>query len=101
MSDRLPPFSIDITPDSVCRWLVGRDGDLPDEMPVHGAPVPMSYLFFLRSQPATARSIHTELGRDPDRGLFGGVLYERHRGVLIGAGAGGRASEARAVNVKD
>lgn len=84
MSDRLPPFSIDITPDSVCRWLVGRDGDLPARMPSPGDPVPMSYLFFLRSQPATATSIHTELGRDPDRGLFGGVVYERARGAWVG-----------------
>ena len=84
MTDRLPPFSIDVSAESVCRWQVGRDGDMPDAMPAAGDSVPMSYLFFLRSQPATARSIHTELGRDPDRGLFGGVLYERHRGVLVG-----------------
>ncbi|CAN0518553.1 unnamed protein product, partial [Laminaria digitata] len=24
------------------------------------------------------------LGRDPDRGLFGGVRYERHRGIRVG-----------------
>ena len=84
MTDRLPPFAIDVTAESVCRWLVGRDGDLPDTLPAAGDPVPMSYLFFLRSQPASARSIHAELGRDPDRGLFGGVLYERHGGVFVG-----------------
>jgi acyl dehydratase len=84
MTDRLPDFSIDITPDSVRRWMFGRDGVLPTFPPVEGDEVPLSYLFFLRSQPAAGISIHKELGRDPDRGLFGGVHYERHSGIKVG-----------------
>ena len=52
MTDALPPFTIDVTPESVCRWLIGRDGRLPDSAPEPGQDVPMSYLFFLRGQPA-------------------------------------------------
>jgi len=84
MTDRLPNFSIDITPDSVSRWMFGRDGVLPNSPPADGDEVPLSYLFFLRSQPAACISIHRELGRDPDRGLFGGVHYDRHRGIKVG-----------------
>lgn len=84
MTDRLPVFSIDITPESVSRWMFGRDGALPASPPVDGDDVPLSYLFFLRSQPAAGISIHRELGRDPDRGLFGGVHYERHSGTKVG-----------------
>jgi hydroxyacyl-ACP dehydratase HTD2-like protein with hotdog domain len=84
MTAALPPFSIDVTPESYCRWLVGRDDALPDEIPAPGTDVPLSYLFFLRCQPAAAISIHTELGRDPDRGLFGGVRYQRQAGIVVG-----------------
>lgn len=84
MTDRLPAFDIDITPESVNRWTMGRDGAFPPSAPRPGDAVPLSYLFFLRSQPAVGVSIHAELGRDPDRGLFGGVRYERHRGVCVG-----------------
>ena len=91
MIDTLPPFSIDVTPESVCRWLIGRDGRLPGSAPEPGQDVPMSYLFFLRGQPAAAMSVHELLGRDPDRGLFGGVRYERHRGVRIGDQLGATA----------
>lgn len=84
MTAALPPFSIDITPESYCRWLVGRDDALPEKLPETGADVPLSYLFFLRSQPAAALSIHAALGRDPDRGLFGGVRYQRHAGICVG-----------------
>ncbi len=80
----LPRWTIEVTPESVCRWYVGRDGRLPDHIPVHGDEVPLTYLFFLRSQPAAGISIHTVLGRDPDRGLFGGARYHRHRGVQVG-----------------
>jgi acyl dehydratase len=84
MTDQLPDFSIHITPESVSRWMVGRDGVLPIHPPKLGDDVPLSYLFFLRSQPAACISIHAELGRDPDRGLFGGVHYDRHRGIKVG-----------------
>lgn len=84
MTPSLPPYTIDITPESMCRWLVGRDDRLPATLPAPGSPVPLSYLFFLRCQPATAVSIHDALGRDPDRGLFGGVRYERHAGLAVG-----------------
>lgn len=84
MTDALPPFSIDVTPESFSRWLVGRDDALPKTIPEAGSDVPLSYLFFLRSQPAAAISIHAELGRDPDRGLFGGVRYQRHAGISVG-----------------
>lgn len=84
MTTSLPPFEIDVTPESYCRWLVGRDDALPETVPEPGAEVPLSYLFFLRCQPAAAISIHAELSRDPDRGLFGGVRYQRHAGVIVG-----------------
>lgn len=84
MTDSLPPFSIDVTAESYTRWLVGRDDALPQTVPEPGDDVPLSYLFFLRSQPAAAISIHRELGRDPDRGLFGGVRYQRHAGFSVG-----------------
>ena len=84
MTDRLPRFDIAITPESVSRWIMGRDGGFPSRRPKVGDDVPLSYLFFLRSQPAAGISIHAELGRDPDRGLFGGVRYERQRGVNVG-----------------
>lgn len=84
MTDNLPTFDIDLTAESVSRWLMGRDGAFPATLPESGGDVPLSYLFFLRSQPAAGISIHRELGRDPDRGLFGGVRYERHRGARVG-----------------
>lgn len=83
MTDRLPEFEIDVTPESVNRWMMGRDGAFPPTTPQPGDPVPLSYLFFLRSQPAAGISIHAELARDPDRGLFGGVRYDRHRGIQV------------------
>lgn len=84
MTGRLPRFETAITPESVSRWIMGRDGAFPSRRPEPGDEVPLSYLFFLRSQPAAGISIHAELGRDPDRGLFGGVRYERHRGARVG-----------------
>ena len=84
MKQALPPFAIEITPESLCRWLVGRDDALPAKLPAAGAAVPLSYLFFLRCQPAAAVSIHDALDRDPDRGLFGGVRYERHGNLVVG-----------------
>lgn len=84
MSATLPQFEIEITPEAMCRWLVGRDGALPDRLPRPGDEVPLSYLFFLRGQPATATSMHRLLGRDPDRGIFGGVRYERSASPTVG-----------------
>jgi hydroxyacyl-ACP dehydratase HTD2-like protein with hotdog domain len=84
MADRLPEFDVAVTPDSVARWMIARDGRLPEAQPAPGDAVSLSYLFFLRVQPAVCVSIHAELGRDPDRGLFGGVLYEADRGVRVG-----------------
>lgn len=100
MTDRLPPFEIDITPDSINRWMLGRDGAFPQPLPHAGDAVPLSYLFFLRSQPAAGISIHKELGRDPDRGLFGGVRYERHRGARVGdkLTANARVTERKSVD---
>ncbi len=91
MTDRLSPFSIDVSAESVARWMMGRDDRLPDPLPENGDPVPLSYLFFLRIQPVTSISIHEELNRDPDRGLFGGVRYERHRAVRVGDRLSGEA----------
>ena len=84
MTGSLPQFEIVATPEAVCRWMIGRDDALPDDMPTAGDEVPLTWLFFLRCQPATATSIHAALGRDPDRGLFGGVRYVRERPVRVG-----------------
>ncbi len=81
---QLPDYEIDVTPVSVARWLTARDGALPPNMPAIGNAVPLSYLFFLRVQPAACISIHAALGRDPDRGLFGGVRYDAKAGVSVG-----------------
>ncbi len=91
MNDRLPEFTIDVTAESVRRWKMGRDGVFPADHPETGEDVPLSYLFFLRCQPAQGISIHAELGRDPDRGLFGGVRYERGCGVRVGDRLDGKA----------
>jgi len=67
-------FEINITSESLNRWKIGRDGAI-------GAPplpierVPLSYLVFMRAQPILGVNFHELLGRDPDRGLYGGVAY--------------------------
>ena len=61
MTDHLPAFDIDITPESASRWMMGRDGAFPTRVPVTGEDVPLSYLFFLRSQPAAGISIMLNL----------------------------------------
>lgn len=100
MNDALPPYSIELSGESYCRWLVGRDDALPDTVPQTGTDVPLSYLFFLRCQPAAAISIHTELGRDPDRGLFGGVRYQRHAGISVGDTLSAKATIAERKTVE-
>lgn len=79
----IPEFSLAATPESVARWLVGRDGGIA-AAPKEGAPLPLSYLVFLRVQPILGMSIHRLLDRDPDRGLYGGVQYRAEREPRVG-----------------
>jgi acyl dehydratase len=67
-------FVLDVTRESVARWTTAREDALA--RPVKdGARVPMSYFVFLRMQPVLGLSTHEWLGRDPDRGLYGGIVY--------------------------
>lgn len=77
-------FVLTVTAESVARWLTGRDGTLPTRLPRPGDRVPSAYFVFLRQQPITGRPIHDWLGRDPDRGLYGGVAYTVQRPPRIG-----------------
>jgi len=77
-------YEVRATPESVSRWQIGRDARLAPP-PADGAPLPLSYLMFLRMQPILGVSIHRLLERDPDRGLFGGVRYRAGRLPRVGA----------------
>jgi hydroxyacyl-ACP dehydratase HTD2-like protein with hotdog domain len=79
----IPEFSVAATPESVSRWLIGRDGAVAAP-PKEGSPLPLSYLVFLRVQPILGVSIHRLLERDPDRGLYGGVQYRAERTPRVG-----------------
>lgn len=67
-------FDLPVTGQSVARWMMARD-DRITAPPPDGAPLPLSFLVFLRAQPILGLSLHAALGRDPDRGLYGGVSY--------------------------
>ena len=79
----LPEFQVCATPESVARWMIGRDARLPAP-PREGDSLPLSYLVFLRLQPILGDSIHRMLDRDPDRGLYGGVTYRAERAPRVG-----------------
>jgi len=79
----IPEFSVHATPESVARWLIGRDARMTTP-PKEGAPLPLCYLVFLRVQPVLGVSIHRLLDRDPDRGLYGGVRYRAERAPRVG-----------------
>lgn len=79
----LPEFVVTATAESVARWTIGRDGVLAPP-PAAGAPLALAYFVFLRMQPLTGVSIHAALGRDPDRGLYGGVAYRAQRTPRVG-----------------
>jgi hydroxyacyl-ACP dehydratase HTD2-like protein with hotdog domain len=79
----IPEFTVHATPESVARWLIGRDARATPP-PQAGAPLPLSYLVFLRVQPILGVSIHALLARDPDRGLYGGVAYRAERSPRVG-----------------
>lgn len=64
-----------LRPEDVARWRFARDGVLAAP-PAAGEPVPLSYLVFLRAQPALGIDFHQVLDRHPERGLYGGVVYE-------------------------
>jgi len=81
--DRLPEFRVRASVESVARWRIGRDGKLSPP-PREGDPVPLAYFVFLRIQPLLGLSIHEHFGRDPDRGLYGGVCYEASRLPRVG-----------------
>jgi len=76
-------FEIVLSAESLNRWKIGRDG-------VIGAPpsrterVPLSYLVFMRAQPILGVNFHELLGRDPDRGLYGGVTYRELAPIKLG-----------------
>lgn len=76
-------FSLELSADSAARWLFARDGRWPSR-PVSGMPMPMSWAVFLRLQPVLCQRMHDLLGRDPDRGLYGGVLYRSHQALRVG-----------------
>lgn len=76
-------FDLEVSSESVASWLIGRDGKLAPQLP-RTAAVPLSYLVFLRTQPITGQSIHETLGRDPERGLYGGVRYRATRSLRVG-----------------
>lgn len=80
-----PPveFEIALTPEAFVRWGIGRDGRIQAPPPA-GARVPLSYLVFLRAQPVLGVDFRELLGRDPDRGLYGGVSYRQLRPLAIG-----------------
>lgn len=94
----MPEFTVRTTPESVARWLVGRDGEIASP-PREGSPLPLSYFVFLRMQPLLGVSIHKLLDRDPDRGLYGGVLYRAERAPLVGESftAAGKITSQRKV----
>lgn len=94
----IPEFTLQATPESVARWRIGRDGALA-RPPREGEPLPLSYLVFLRVQPILGLSIHRQLDRDPDRGLYGGVRYEAARPPRVGEVfiAGGTVTSRREV----
>ncbi len=79
----LPRYAVQAAPESVARWLAGRDGRIAPP-PRSGAPLPLTYLVFLRVQPILGVSIHRLLGRDPDRGLYGGVTYRAEQAPRVG-----------------
>lgn len=76
-------FDICLEPERVGRWLTARD-DRIVAPPAHGMEVPLPFLVFLRMQPALGVSIHEWLGRDPERGLYGGVSYSAIRLPRVG-----------------
>ncbi len=76
-------FTLRITPESLARWHIGRDGRCAKTFPA-GAPVPLPYLVFLRAQPVIGQSFHDILDRDPDRGLYGGVSYRLLAPLRVG-----------------
>jgi acyl dehydratase len=80
-----PPveFELALTPEAFVRWCIGRDGRTPVPPPL-GARVPLPYLVFLRAQPVLGVDFRELLGRDPDRGLYGGVSYRQLRPLAIG-----------------
>ena len=80
-----PPldFAIELTPEAYVRWCIGRDGRIQPP-PASGDRVPLSYLVFLRAQPVLGVDFRDHLGRDPDRGLYGGVSYRLLQPVRIG-----------------
>lgn len=79
----LPRFSVQATPESVARWMIGRDARIVPP-PRDGDPLPLAYLVFLRVQPILGVSVHKLLDRDPDRGLYGGVTYRAERLPRVG-----------------
>jgi AcrR family transcriptional regulator/acyl dehydratase len=91
-SDSRPvDFEIALTPEAYVRWCIGRDGRIVAP-PAAGARIPLSYLVFLRAQPVLGVDFRELLGRDPDRGLYGGVSYRQMRPLTIG-----QRMEARSV----
>jgi acyl dehydratase len=81
----LPPveFELLLSPEALSRWRIGRDGVIAAP-PATGTPVPLPYLVFLRAQPVLGVNFHELLGRDPDRGLYGGVVYRQIEPLTVG-----------------
>jgi acyl dehydratase len=79
----IPEFALHAAPESVARWAIGRDGRI-GPLPAPGTSLPLAYLVFLRAQPLLGVSVHALLGRDPERGLYGGVSYRAARIPRVG-----------------
>lgn len=76
-------FELVLDGERVGRWLTARD-DRITSPPAAGSAVPLPFLVFLRMQPILGLSIHDWLGRDPERGLYGGVSYAARRLPRVG-----------------
>ena len=57
-------FNLAVTPESLARWQIGRDGVQAGTCK-DGDAVPLTYLVFLRAQPLIGTSFHEILDRDP------------------------------------
>lgn len=78
-------FDLTLSAEAFSRWKIGRDDAIPAP-PAEGVAsrVPLSYLVFMRAQPVLGVNFHELLGRDPDRGLYGGVTYRLLRPLTVG-----------------
>ncbi|MGE0797798.1 MAG: MaoC family dehydratase [Lautropia sp.] len=87
-------FELPLTAQAYGRWCFARDQALAAPA-APGTPVPLPFLVFLRAQPIVGVDFHEWLGRDPDRGLYGGVAYRELRPLRVGQCLAARAEVTR------